>query len=83
MQGDRSDPYVSNYLSILYFNARSLDPKFDELCALCDMEKPDVLCITETWLCTDIVEAECSDMNVLDLIAIDMVEVLHCSSQTV
>ena len=49
----------SNNLRILYFNARSLYPKFDELCAQYDMEKPDVVCITETWLCEDIIESEC------------------------
>ena len=44
---------------MLYFNARSLYPKFDELCAQCDMEKPDIVCLTETWLCEDITESEC------------------------
>ena len=31
-----------------------------ELCAQCDVEKPDVVCITETWLGEDIVEVECT-----------------------
>lgn len=60
--GDRPDKHVttecSNYLHILYFNARSLYPKLDELYAQCDMEKPDVVCLTETWLCADITESE-------------------------
>ena len=47
-------------LHILHYNARSLYPKFDELCAICDMEKPDVVCITETWFCNDIAETECT-----------------------
>ena len=37
------------HLRILYFNARSLYHKLDELRALCDMEKPDIVSITETW----------------------------------
>ena len=49
-----------NNLRILYFNVRSLYPKFDELCAQCDIEKPDVICLTETWLCADIIESECT-----------------------
>ena len=47
-------------LHILHYNARSLYPKFDELCAICDIEKPDVVCITETWFCNDIAETECT-----------------------
>ena len=45
-------------MRILYFNARSLYPKEDELRALCDMEKPDIVSITETWLYEDICESE-------------------------
>ena len=37
-------------LSILYFNARSLIPKFDELCLLVETHQPDIVCIVETWL---------------------------------
>ena len=64
MQGARPGDHVvnecPNNLSILYFNVRSLYPKFDELCAQCDIEKPDVICLTETWLCADIIESECT-----------------------
>ena len=64
MQGARPDKHVttecSNNLRILYFNVRSLYPKFDELCAHCDMEKPDVVCLTETWLYKEITELECT-----------------------
>lgn len=42
------------HLRILYFNARSLCRRLDELHALCEMERPEVVCITETWLCDDI-----------------------------
>ena len=50
----------SKNLRILYFNARSLYPKLDELSAQCDIEKPDVVCLTETWLSEDIMESECA-----------------------
>ena len=46
-------------LCILYFNARSLYPKLDELRVLCDSEKQDTVCITETWFCEDILSREC------------------------
>ena len=45
---------------MLYFNARSLSPKLDELRVLCDFNKPEIVCITETWLCDDISLTECS-----------------------
>ena len=37
-------------LSILYFNALSLIPKFDELCLLVETHQPDIVCIVEIWL---------------------------------
>ena len=48
----------SNNLHILHFNARSFYPKFHELCAQSYMEKPDVVCLTETWLSADVNESE-------------------------
>ena len=45
-------------LCIVYYNARSLLPKFDELCTLCATHKPDMLCLVETWLCNDISDNE-------------------------
>ena len=44
-------------LSIMYFNARSLMPKLDELCVLVESSNPDIVCIVETWLC-DVIEDE-------------------------
>ena len=41
-------------LSIVYYNAKSIVPKFDELCASCVAYKTDILCIVETWLNEDI-----------------------------
>ena len=56
MRGDRLD----KQLHITYFNARSLSPKIDELRIVCELEKPLIVCITETWLCDDITTLECS-----------------------
>ena len=45
-------------LTVLYYNARSLLPKLDELrvCAL--SQKPDIICIVETWLSEDVTNNE-------------------------
>ncbi len=40
-------------ISVLYTNERSLIPKRDELLANIDVEKPDVVAITETWATSD------------------------------
>lgn len=45
-------------LRILYFNARSILPKLDELRTLCAMDSPDVVCIVETWLDGEICDQE-------------------------
>ena len=42
--------YSYNALNIVYFNARSLLPKLDELKCIAAAESPDVICIVETWL---------------------------------
>ena len=47
-------------LSILFYNARSLLPKFDELLALCDENHPGVVCVVETWLGEEITDSEIS-----------------------
>ena len=47
-------------LCILHYNARSLYPKIDELRVYCALEKPDIVCISETWLCDEIALLECS-----------------------
>ena len=41
-------------LSVLYYNARSLFPKLDDLRANVMVKKPDVVCIVVTWLSEDI-----------------------------
>ena len=47
-------------LKILYFNARSLLPKFDKLLLLTDSHCSDVICIAESWLCLDILDSKIS-----------------------
>ena len=40
--------HPGKHLDIMYFYARSLCPKIDELRVLCDMEKPDIVCMHVT-----------------------------------
>ena len=49
--------------SVMYFNCRSMLPKFDELVALCSAEHPDIICLVETWLYEDILDSEVSIPN--------------------
>ena len=42
----------------MYFNCRSLLPKIDELTALCEANRPDVVCLVETWLSADVLDTE-------------------------
>ena len=50
----------SNTFIVLYYNARSLLPKFDDLCAVIAALNPDIVCIVESWLCSDISVSEIS-----------------------
>ena len=45
-------------LTVLYYNAWSILQKLDELHAVILSQKPDLLCIVETWLCEDINDSE-------------------------
>ena len=47
-----------NKLSILYYNARSILPKLDNLTAICCASNPDIVCIVESWLSGDISDDE-------------------------
>ena len=47
-------------LNILYFNARSLLPKVDELRALVEQKSPHIICIVESWLSESIEDNEIS-----------------------
>ena len=46
-------------LKIIYYNARSLLPKMDELATIAEAHSPDLICIVETWL-SDISDTELS-----------------------
>ena len=48
----------SNNMTIMYYNARSLIPKYDELFVTMETHNPDMICIVETWLCDDILNSE-------------------------
>ena len=55
--------YLENnalYLKVKVRRPRSFLPKFDELLVLTDSHCPDVICITESWLCLDILDSEIS-----------------------
>ena len=51
-------PVNSKDVFIMYFNCRSLIPRLDELNAICQANKPDVVCLVEIWLSTDIFDSE-------------------------
>ena len=63
-------------LNILYFNARSIYPKLDELCALCVVERPDIICITESWLHEEILPLF-QVMNVLGVTGTVVAEIIE------
>ena len=52
-----SSNHASN-INVLYFNARSLPPKIDELQLICATCKPDIVCVVETLLDSEIADAE-------------------------
>ena len=49
---------LSNYCKILYFNARSLLPKIDDLRAEVLSKNPSVVCVVESWLSRDVLDLE-------------------------
>jgi len=50
----------TNGLSILYYNARSLLPKVDELAATAKVLQPTIICVVETWLSDQVTDPEIS-----------------------
>ena len=48
----------SGELSVIYYNARSLIPKIDELRAIAEAKHPDIICIVESWLSDEIQDNE-------------------------
>ena len=51
-------PGRSTPLSIMYYSARSILPKFHCLCAEVRVRRPLVVCIVESWLSHDISDDE-------------------------
>ena len=47
-------------LCIMYFNARSVFHKLDNLKLVCAIHHPDVICIVESWLDKEISDSELS-----------------------
>ena len=54
---------TTGYLSVLYFNARSIIPKLDELHALIGKHTPELIRIIETWLHDSITDIEFGILN--------------------
>jgi len=50
--------FINTNVTILYYNARSLYPKLDQLKVKCLVHNPHVVCITETWLESTIRDSE-------------------------
>ena len=52
----------NNIIRILYYNARSLLPKFDNLllkiCVNAHIYRPHIICVVETWLSDEISNTE-------------------------
>ena len=59
----QTDNHNLGKLLILYYNARSVLPKLDNLAATCLARSPDIVCIVESWLCSDISDNEISLPN--------------------
>jgi len=51
---------VETSIAVLYYNAKSLIPKPDDLHAITEVHNPDVICVVETWLGEEISSAEVS-----------------------
>ena len=45
-------------LHVLYYNARRLLPKLNELCTTVTLEQPHIMCVLKTWLSPDITDNE-------------------------
>ena len=46
------------FFSFLYYNAKSLLPKFDYLISSVSIYHPHIICIVKTWLCSKISSTE-------------------------
>ena len=48
---------MKRFPKILLSNVQSLMSKFDEFCLVLQMKRPQIVCLTETWLCDEIDDA--------------------------
>ena len=48
---------ADRHYSIGHINARSLAPRLNDICHLVDSERLDILCVSETWLTEDVLDA--------------------------
>ena len=48
---------ADRHYSIGHINARSLAPRLNDVCHLVDGERLDILCVSETWLTGDVLDA--------------------------
>ena len=48
----------ADHLVVLYYNAKSIVSKFDELNVTVRLKQPNIVCIVETWLSSDILDKE-------------------------
>ena len=44
-------PKSQRHLTLVSLNCRSVVNKLSELCVIAECAKPDIICLTETWLC--------------------------------
>ena len=53
-----SQPPGGGKLNILYYNARSIIPKLDELRVIASLQNPDIIAIVESWVDSSILTSE-------------------------
>ena len=61
---------VNRLLKIIYFNARSIKTKMEELNLTVQEKKPDIIVIVESWLNEDILDSEIKLQN-FEMVRID------------
>ena len=57
LQLERRSQTRDGHYSIGHANTRSLAPRLNEVCYLLESEKLEILCISETWLSEDVLDA--------------------------
>ena len=57
-------------IRLLYYNTRSIVRKVDEWIAICLLQNPDIVCVVETWLDSDVQNTKISIPN-YELVRLD------------